>query len=639
PVASVGTKGCIQVRGRRFARDQNPYRLVWAASDAAVWAIAIWGARWLRYDFEPHHLITWPTVFVGIAAGLVHLLFGFLIGPYSIGHLRASFEEVVDLTKAVLMTMVVLIIPVILANPMLVPRSVPITGGALALLTMFSMRLAVRTWRINRRRTDGKRRVIVFGAGEGGRLLLRTLTHDGTSPFAPVALLDDSPLKQRLSIEGVSVRGTRDDLEAVAAGMRAETLAIAVPSADSALIRDLTDRATACGLATLVLPSARELMGGLSSTDLRDVNMADLLGRRPIRLDTTAIAESISGKRILVTGAGGSIGSELCHQISRFGPERLVMLDRDESALQAVQLLIDGNGLLESDDVVLADIRDLSAVQAVFAQVKPDMVFHTAALKHLPLLESYPREAWRSNVIGTLNILRASRDAGVGTVVNISTDKAADPTSALGYSKRLAERLTADFARKSDGHFVSVRFGNVLGSRGSVIHAFTAQIEQGGPVTVTHPDVERFFMLVPEACQLVLQASTIGSDGEVMVLDMGEPVKIIDVARTLIRLDGRPTDIVFTGLRPGEKLDEVLFSDTEHPTPTAHPLVSSVHVKALDRAVVESADVVDHATAKAWMRAHTTRPADAENRNADLAVMELDDADLADAGWTDQGVA
>ena len=593
---------------RHFARGQNPYRLLWAASDALVWALAIWFARWLRYDFEPHRFITWGTVIVAVAAALLHLLFGFLIGPYAIGHLRASFEEILDLTKAVLATMVVVLVPVCVASPILVPRSVPVTGAALALMTMFSMRLAVRSWRIRRRPTDGKRRMVVFGAGEGGRLLLHALTRDTTSAYAPVALLDDSVLKQRLTIEGVPVRGTRADLEEVASAYRAETLAIAVPSADSALIRDLTERAEACGLTSLVLPPANELVGGLSSTDLRDVNLADLLGRRPIHLDTTAIAESIAGKRILVTGAGGSIGSELCRQISRFGPATLVMLDRDESALHAVQLDLDGNGLLESEDVVLADIRDRTALRAVFAEARPDMVFHAAALKHLPLLERFPREAWRSNVVGTLNVLSIARETGVGTVVNISTDKAADPTSALGYSKRLAERLTAHFAHTSPGNYVSVRFGNVLGSRGSVIHAFTAQIEQGGPVTLTHPDVERFFMLVPEACQLVLQASTIGRDGEVLVLDMGQPVRIVDVARTLIRLDGRGTDIVYTGLRHGEKLGEVLFADGEVPSPTEHPLVWGVDVEPMDPDLVGNADVLDDDAAVTWMHTLAHEP-------------------------------
>jgi len=316
--------------------------------------------------------------------------------------------------------------------------------------------------------------------------------------------------------------------------------------------------------------------------DLRDVNLEDLLGRRPISLDTTVIAEQLAGRSVLVTGAGGSIGSELCRQIARFGPAKLYLLDRDESGLQETQLSLTGQGLLEGDEVILADIRDLGTMRTVFAATLPDLVFHAAALKHLPLLESYPLEAWKSNVLGTLNVLTAAAEVGVGTFVNISTDKAADPTCVLGYSKRVAERLTADFARTQPGRYVSVRFGNVLGSRGSVVHLFSAQIERGGPITVTHPDVERFFMLIPEACQLVLEAGSIGPDGEVMVLEMGEQVKIVDVAKTLIRMSGRKDiDIFYTGLRPGEKITEDLFSMYEARRATTNALVTSVDVPEL----------------------------------------------------------
>ena len=268
---------------------------------------------------------------------------------------------------------------------------------------------------------------------------------------------------------------------------------------------------------------------------------------------------------MLVTGAGGSIGSELCRQIARFNPARLVLLDRDESALHGIQLDLDGEGLLQNDNIVLADIRDLDTLRARFAEHQPDVVFHAAALKHLPLLERYPLEAWQSNVLGTLNVLTAAEEVGVETFVNISTDKAADPTSVLGYSKRVAERLTAGFAARGTGRYISVRFGNVLGSRGSVVPAFTAQIRRGGPVTITHPEVERYFMLIPEACQLVMQAAAMGSSGEVLVLDMGEQVKIVELARTLIAMAERPdVDITFTGLRPGEKLSEDLFSRGDH---------------------------------------------------------------------------
>ena len=238
-------------------------------------------------------------------------------------------------------------------------------------------------------------------------------------------------------------------------------------------------------------------------------------------------------------------------------PAKLDLLDRDESGLQATQLSLVGHGLLDDDAVVLADIRDAARMAEVFAGYHADIVFHAAALKHLPLLEANPMEAWKSNVLGTLNVLEAAAEVGVGTFVNISTDKAANPSCMLGYSKRVAERLTAHFASREPGRYVSVRFGNVLGSRGSVVHAFTAQIERGGPITVTHPDVERYFMLIPEACQLVLQAASLGDDGDVIVLDMGEQVRIVDVAQTLIRMSGsRDIDIVYTGLRPGEKLAE-----------------------------------------------------------------------------------
>ena len=377
--------------------------------------------------------------------------------------------------------------------------------------------------------------------------------------------------------------------------------------AEATLIRELTELAEIAGLDVLTLPPLSDLLGGHPSPDdLREVNLNDLLGRRPITMDTTVVAEQICGRRVLVTGAGGSIGSELCRQIARFGPAKLYLLDRDESGIQATQLSLTGQGLLEGDEVVLADIRDADSMTAILASTKPDIVFHAAALKHLPLLEHYPFEAWKTNVVGTLNVLQAAAAAGVGTFVNISTDKAASPICVLGYSKRVAERVTADFARTQPGRYVSVRFGNVLGSRGSVIHAFTAQIDRGGPVTVTHPDVERFFMLIPEACQLVLEAAVTGADGEAMVLDMGEPVRIVDVARTLIRRSSRDgIDIVFTGLRPGEKLSEDLFSDDEYPRATAHRLISSVHVPALDCVEVRAARPSDHSAALLWMRSES----------------------------------
>jgi FlaA1/EpsC-like NDP-sugar epimerase len=444
-------------------------------------------------------------------------------------------------------------------------------------------------------------RVIVFGAGEAGRRLLHSMMHDQGSGFFPVALLDDDRTKQRLSIDGVRVRGTRKDIADVAHRYSARALVLALPLADAEMIRGLSDLASQAGLDVLVLPPLRDIISGQpTSYDLHDVNLGDLLGRRPITLDTTVIAEKLAGRSVLVTGAGGSIGSELCRQIARFGPEKLYLLDRDESGLQATQLSLTGQGLLQGDEIILADIRDLDTMRTVLRATLPDLVFHAAGLKHLPLLETYPLEAWKTNVLGTLNVLTAAAEVGVGTVVNISTDKAADPTCVLGYSKLLAERLTADFADTQPGRYVSVRFSNVLGSRGSVVHAFAAQIERGGPITVTHPDAARSFAPISEACLMVLEAAAIGADGEVVVLDMYEQVKIVDVATTLIRLSGRKDiDIIYTGLRPGEKLREERFGRSDERGSIDHPYMSSVKVASMDPERVRNASKDAIA---AWMR-------------------------------------
>jgi FlaA1/EpsC-like NDP-sugar epimerase len=592
------------VKSGTAKRNEWLHRWAWVLLDGGIWFSAIYAATWLSFNFEPTPVLVATTLQFGVAAALGHLLVGALIGPYAVDHQRGSFEETTDVAATVLLTTIGLAIWAVFAEPQVLPRSVPIVAGTLALVGMFAVRFLIRSWRSRHYASgENERRVIVFGAGDAGRRLLRSMMHDEGSGFFPVALLDDDRAKQRLSIDGVRVRGTRKDITDVAHEYNATALVLALPLADAEMIRGLSELAVAAGLDVLILPPLRDIIGHPNSTDLRDVNLEDLLGRRPITLDTTVIAEQLAGRSVLVTGAGGSIGSELARQIARFGPEKLYLLDRDESGLQATQLSLTGQGLLQGDEVILADIRDLDSMRTVFRTALPDLVFHAAALKHLPLLESYPLEAWKTNVLGTLNVLTAAAEVGVGTVVNISTDKAADPTCVLGYSKRVAERLTADFAHTQPGRYVSVRFGNVLGSRGSVVHAFAAQIADGGPITVTHPDVERFFMLIPEACQLVLEASSIGTDGEVMVLEMGEQVKILDVATTLIGLSGRrDIDITYTGLRPGEKISEDLFSTTEDRRTTSNPLVNSVEVPTLSINEVLSAELDNHKAAAEWMR-------------------------------------
>ena len=435
-------------------------------------------------------------------------------------------------------------------------------AGTFALGGMLAVRWLARTLARRHRKNDTRRRkVVVLGAGRTGQNLARQMQLDERMPFEPVALLDDDPGKRHLHVAGVQVRGTRRDLASVITRFGADAVVIAIADPDPELIRDVSSEAALLGVGALIVPPVAQLVrSARPAGDVRDLKLDDLLGRSPAHLDEDAIAAEISGRRVLVTGAGGSIGSEMCRQIHRLDPAALVMLDRDESALHAAQLSIYGRAMLDKDDTVLADIRDSRAMRRIFDLCRPEVVIHAAALKHLPLLEKYPLEAWMTNVVGSWNVLCAAREARVSTFVNISTDKAANPISVLGFSKRVTERLTASIASRVDGRFLSVRFGNVLGSRGSVLEAFARQIEEGGPVTVTHPDVTRFFMTIPEACQLVLQAAAIGNGGEALVLDMGAPVKIADVARLLIcRAQRNDVEIVYTGLRAGEKLHEELF--------------------------------------------------------------------------------
>jgi FlaA1/EpsC-like NDP-sugar epimerase len=425
---------------------------------------------------------------------------------------------------------------------------------------------------------------LVVGAGDAGRDLVVSMLRDPDATWNPVGLLDDDPSKRHLRLRGVPVVGDTRRIDELVESTQAEVVIVAIPSASAKTVARISQAARATGADVKVLPSTSELLRDhVGIRDIRDINLVDVLGRNQVDTDVDAIAGYLTGRKVLVTGAGGSIGSELCRQISRFGPSELIMLDRDESALHALQLSLTGRALLDTSEVVLCDIRDRETVVQIFLARRPEVVFHAAALKHLPMLEQYPAEAVKTNVVGTQNVLEAADRARVDRLVNISTDKAANPSSVLGYSKRVAERLTAAHASTAHGTYLSVRFGNVLGSRGSVLTAFARQIAGGGPVTVTHPQVTRYFMTVEEACQLVVQAGAIGRPGEALVLDMGEPIKIVDVARELIALQDGSVEIEFTGLREGEKLHEDLFGEGEpRDVRPWHPLVSHVPVSPVD---------------------------------------------------------
>lgn len=559
-----------------------------AVVDAVAWTTALFIATAIRFDFD------WSQIdVVGVSVMVPLALEAQLVGGYVAGLYRGrwrygSFDEVAALVRAAVLTTVILFVVGLLLDQRAVPLSSVVGAGIGALVLMAGARYV---WRLRREqrmrpRPEGESvtRLLVYGAGEGGVQVVTAMLRDPSSPYVPVGLLDDDPLKRNLRILGVPVVGNKRSLAKAAGRLDADALLIAIPSASSALMRSLSDAAATVKLPVKVLPPVRDLFGRVGVEDIRDIDTRDLLGRRQVDTDVKSVAGYLTGKRVLVTGAGGSIGSELCRQIVLFEPAELVMLDHDESALHAVQLSIEGRALLDTDGIVLASIRDTETLNAVFAACRPEVVFHAAAVKHLPLLERHPAEAIKTNVLGTLAVLDAARAAGVDRLVNLSTDKAADPVSVLGYSKRVTERLVAHFAETTGRPYLSVRFGNVLMSSGSVLETFRAQLAAGAPLTVTDAEVTRFFMTVEEAVQLVIQAGAIGEPGQVLVLDMGEPVRIADVARRLI--GNADNGMVFTGLRPGEKLHEVLLGEGEVDHRPVHPLISHVPVPPLDPAAL-----------------------------------------------------
>lgn len=568
-------------------------RVLQAAADATFWFVAVCFATLARFDFN-FEVINWgQVVLVGLLAAVLQIIAGTLLSLYRGRYFYGSFDEVSGVVLSVMLVWGGLLLGIALQPGRSVPIGAALGAGGLALLLTLGLRFgvrAVRTYALHNR--PGGEPIVLFGAGEAAEQLLRGMARDKSNPYRAVALLDDDPSKRRLRMHGVAVAGTRDDIVRVAKATGARTVLVSFASANSATIREVVEICGSAGLDLKVVPPVSELVGGkVGVQDIRDVDEADLLGRAQIDTDIDSIAHLLHGKRVLVTGAGGSIGTELARQIHRLGPGALGMLDRDESALQAVEIAISGRGLLTDENLILADIRDAGRISEIFKRFEPDVVFHAAALKHLPLLERNPMEAVKTNVEGTLNVLRAARDVGVKTFVNISTDKAADPVNVLGYSKKVTERLTASFAETTGNAYLSVRFGNVLGSRGSVLPSFQEQILSGGPVTVTHRHVTRYFMTIPEAVQLVLQAAVLGEGGEVMILDMGEPVRIADVAQDLITLSGKSVEIVYTGLRPGEKLHEDLFDATAQRRPTEHELVTCAQVNGLDPVAVRGLDV------------------------------------------------
>lgn len=566
----------------------RPHRpAILAGVDFLCWVASFYLLAWLQVAVHDLSSAGVAAPFaVGIACGLAHVLVGWTMRLHQGRAQLGTFDDALLVVTVVgIVSAAEVVGNVIFRN--VLNGSLVVTGPILAFALMIWAR---GLFRVVHDQRSGSRSgcvqipVVIAGAGEGGRQLVTSMLREPDCEWRPVALVDDDPLIRHRRIKGIPVLGGTADLAKVADSAGATTVIVAIPTASSEDIRQLSRTAAKAGLEIKVVPSALELLNPtqVAVSDVRDLNVTDLLGRHLIDTDVASIAGYLTNKRVLVTGAGGSIGSELCRQISTFGPSELIMLDRDESALHAVELSLYGKAMLDTDDIVLGDIRDAQFIADLFQRRRPQVVFHAAALKHLPLLERAPGEAVKTNIWGTLTILEAAVATGVERFVNISTDKAANPCSALGYSKRLAEGLTAALARDADGTFLSVRFGNVLGSRGSVLTAFTAQIAAGGPVTVTDPAVTRYFMTIEESVQLVIQAAAIGRDGEALILDMGEPVSIDSVARQLIDLSGKHIEIEYSGLREGEKMHEDLLGEGEADVRPVHPLISHTVVPEFD---------------------------------------------------------
>ncbi|MGN9777404.1 polysaccharide biosynthesis protein [Micromonospora sp. H33] len=592
-----------QDTGSTARTEQRPRRaragrrtLGFLATDTAAWVGGFVGAAWTRYEFEVQPGLLSRAAAIGALAALLHVAVAAVRRLHSGRHPLGSLQEVQGVAGTAVTTAGIILIGLLPSTDRPVPASTPLVGGALALLLMLAARFTYRHRRDLAMRPDVRSAtpVLLFGLGDAGQGLLRAMLSDPRGRYLPVGALDDDPDKRDLRIGGVRVLGGRHDVAAAVRRTGATTVIFSVANADAALIRQIREATLQTGAAFKVLPPVRDLVDHrITVTAVRDVQISDLLGRRQVVADLPLNTNSLTGRRILVTGAGGSIGSELCRQVMKADPGELMMLDRDESALHSLQMSLAGRALLDGPELILADLRDDERIRRIIQERRPDIIFHAAALKHLTLLQRHPGEAVKTNVWGTLSVLDACRD--VAKFVNISTDKAADPISVLGYSKRITERLTAHAASRFPGTFLSVRFGNVLSSRGSVVTAFQRQIEAGRPLTVTHPEVTRYLMTVQEAVQLVLQAAEIGRDGEALVLDMGEPVRIADLARQMAEQAASSVPIVYTGLRPGEKLHEDLLGSGETDTRPLHPLISHVSVPALDPMEVSGLDPYDDA--------------------------------------------
>jgi FlaA1/EpsC-like NDP-sugar epimerase len=547
--------------------------------DALLLALALSLAFLIRFEGKIPQTHFSNLGFIIIVALTLKIPIFYLFRLYRMSWAYVSFHELLDVFKAVTLSSIALGTFFFLwgGSVTILPRSVLMLDYLLTLFLIGSFRSARRIyqgWRGGFYKEG--RRVLIVGAGDAGEQIVRAMLSEQRSRYFPVGFVDDDPAKQGITIHGVRVLGTRQEIPQLVQQHEVEELLIAMPSVSSKIIRETVELGRRAGLKDIkILPGFHELVTGrVGLTDIRSLQLEDLLGREPVRLDMREIEAYLKDKTVLVTGAAGSIGSELCRQIVKFHPQLLIALDQDESGLFAIHNELSQRFPNTKLASVIADIRDTCKIEWIFEYYRPRVVFHAAAYKHVPLMEAHPDEAVKNNIFGTLIVAEAAQRTRVEKFVLISTDKAVNPTSVMGATKRVAEIILQALNGQGPTKFVSVRFGNVLGSRGSVIPIFQEQIKRGGPVTVTHEEMKRYLMVTSEAVLLVLQAGALGQGGEVFVLDMGEPVRIVDLAREMIRLSGYEPDrdipIVFIGPRPGEKFFEELLTAEEGTIATKH---------------------------------------------------------------------
>ncbi|WP_066175312.1 polysaccharide biosynthesis protein [Bacillus marinisedimentorum] len=524
-----------------------------------------------QFLFAGHLVFTNEMILISSLALLAsHHVFASYYNLYNKVWAYASIGELVTIFKAVTLSIAATALVQLLFMQDVYIRIMAVTW-MMHMLLIGGSRFSWRVFRDTYLKPSGEeKRTLIIGAGAAGTMVVRQLLKNPESGLQPVAFIDDDNRKQRLEIMGVPVVGGIDRITYAVKKYNIDHIVIAIPSLNNKELTDIYEECAKTKAKTKILPMIEDLMmGKVSINQFRDVQVEDLLGREPVELDTENIAETITGKTILVTGAGGSIGSEICRQISKFQPERLLLVGHGENSIYTIEMELRAT---YSDAItfipVIADVQDKERIAEVMNRYRPNVVYHAAAHKHVPLMEANPHEAVKNNVIGTKNVAEAASDAEVDTFVMVSTDKAVNPTSVMGATKRMAEMIVQQMDTVSGTRFVAVRFGNVLGSRGSVIPLFKKQIQKGGPVTVTHPDMVRYFMTIPEASRLVIQAGVLARGGEIFVLDMGEPVKIVDLAENLIKLSGYSIEeigIKYSGVRPGEKLfEELLGKDEVH---------------------------------------------------------------------------